>query len=80
MLGMAGRTLVGLHFSPPTVESLFLRHVFGDILMTIETPLALSLLVEHLVARRTVGLKFGVPIYEFAGHDQGLNILSGRIV
>lgn len=78
VFGVAGGALIGFNFSVLAVKPGFLCNIERDVLVAVKAKLFLSLFVEHLVAGRTFALEFDVCGRDFSGHDQRLNVLSGR--
>jgi len=58
------------------MQSLLVRYVLANILVTVQTELGLCRLVESFVALATVRLPFGMPLDHFARHQRGLDRFS----
>ena len=58
------------------VKTLTVFHVIRNVFMAITTQTILARAIERDVAGRALGLKIGMPAYEFTRHDQRLNRLS----
>lgn len=80
VVSMAAGALVGLHFRSSAMKPLFIIHVIRDVLVTAQTKIPLSLLIEQFVTAGTLAFDVGMPLNNVSGHHKRLNILSGYVV
>ena len=62
------------------MKSLLATDVACNIFMTIEAKLTLPFFVEQFVAAGTLAFKIRMPLDDFTGHDERLNILSSCVM
>jgi hypothetical protein len=76
VLRMTGSTGHIGDFTRFAVKTPIALNVIRNIFVTVAAQTILACAIERDVAGRALGLKIGMPAYEFAGHDQRLNSLS----